>query len=127
MDPTILVKQKIEEGATLIKALDFQNFSVTSALWFFDSDDKKWKLVIATPNYDTEGPRSVYEFIQSFVPAVNHEGLALTDIAATSPTNKLINILKEVFSAPSGISNISLRGNTINNTYIEAVHIYRLG
>lgn len=127
MDPTILVRQKIDQGAELIRTLDSRNFPVTSALWFFDPDDKKWKLIIATPNYDIQGPRSVYEFIQNFVPAVNPEGISLTDITATSPSNKLITILRQVFSAPSGISNISLRGNTINNTYIEAVHIYRLG
>lgn len=127
MDPIILVKQKIDEGAELIRTLDSNNFPVTSALWYFDTDDKKWKLVIASPTYDTQGPRSVYETIQRYVPAVSLDGLALTDIAATSPSNKLLVLLRQVFSAPNGISNLSLRGNTINNTYIEAVHIYRLG
>lgn len=127
MDPTILVRQKIDQGANLLRSLDRHSFPVSAAFWFFDSEDKRWKLIIASRNYDTEGPRSVYEVIQSYVSAVSEDGLALTDIAATSPSNKLIRLLKVVLSTPSdAISGTYMRGNTINNTFIEAVYVYRL-
>lgn len=127
MDSAILVNQKIEEGANLIRALDSEHYPVSAAFWFLDPDDKKWKLVIASPNYDTDGPRSVYLVIQRHVSAVSEDGLALTDIAATSPNNKLIKLLRVALGTPpNAISGIWLRGNTINNTYIEAVYVYRL-
>lgn len=127
MDPTVLVNQKIEEGANLIRALDSRHYPVSAAFWLFDPDDNRWKLVIASPNYDTNGPRSVYRVIQKYVSAVSEDDLALTDITVTSPKNQIVRLLRPVLrTAPDAISGIWFKRNTINNTYIEAAYIYRL-
>lgn len=127
MDSTILVDSYIKEGKELISNLDANRFPVDAALWFYDSDDKKWKLVIATSKYDEEGPLKVYTILQKYLPQTKENHLSLSDIAATSPRNKLISLLRRAFTtSKNALSDISFKENTIGNTFIEAAHIYRI-
>lgn len=127
MDRTILVDKDIKAGRDLLKSLDAKAFPVDAALWFFDSDVKKWKFIIASPKYDKEGPLRVYEDIQKYITSRIGKDIALTDIAATSPNNKLISLLKKVVTTPrNAINAISFTDNVIDNTFIEGVYIYRL-
>lgn len=129
MDTTILVKEKIDEGAALVRNLDSNSFPVSAAFWFLDPEDRKWKLVMASATYDAQGQKNIYDSLQNYgVPAVNNAGgLALTDIAAVSPRHDLVRLMKTAIStAPTAVAGINFTGNTINNTYVEAAYIYRL-
>ncbi|KKR71947.1 MAG: hypothetical protein UU81_C0003G0010 [Microgenomates group bacterium GW2011_GWC1_41_8] len=127
MDTKILVDNYIREGKDLISNLDQGKFPVNAALWFYDPDDGRWKLVIATPKYDEEGPLKVYSTIQNYLPHREENHLSLTDIAATSPNNKLISLLrKAITTKKDAISDIVFKENTIDNTFIESAYIYRI-
>ena len=64
MDKTVLVDEMIGAGRKLIEALDESPFKVTAAMWFYLSENDEWRLIIASPYIDKEGPRKSYEFIQ---------------------------------------------------------------
>jgi hypothetical protein len=51
----------IDAGAELTKKLDESGLPVTAALWLFVSDLNEWRLLFASPEVGTKGPRDVYE------------------------------------------------------------------
>ena len=125
MDKKLLVDNYITEGKTLIKRLDKAGFPVTSAFWFFDTGSDDWKLILATPYYDTKGPHDTYQEISKYMKKI--EEISLKNIQTLSPNNQLISLLKSVLiTEKNAIMGIRFTGNTINNIFIPDAYIYRL-
>jgi len=127
MGRKILVEKDIEEGKRLIEALDKANFGVKAALWFYLTDSDEWRLIIASPYEEENGPKMAYSFIQreqkKLTPPID---IFLKDISVLSPNNDLINLLKVAIRTGPGISGIRFTRNVINNILIEDAHIYRM-
>ncbi len=127
MDSTLLVEKYINQGKIFIRNLDANNIKVDAALWFYDSDSKTWKLIIATPKYDQEGALKVYQQIENYLPHEGENHISLQDISVVSPHDYLISILRSAIKTPvDAIADIKFNDNTINNKYIEGAYIYRL-
>lgn len=73
-------------GAKLVDRLDAENAEVKSAFWFYFSEDKSWKLIIASPLVDSLGPREYYKIIvsASSTASENEEVISLNDIGVTN-------------------------------------------
>ncbi|MEA1965843.1 MAG: hypothetical protein U9N05_00980 [Euryarchaeota archaeon] len=127
MDKTALVERAIQEGKDLIEALDKTEFEVDASLWFYSSDSDEWRLLIASPFVEENGPRKSYGFIRSVLtqPSPPSE-ISLKNISVLSPKHRLIKLLKTAISTGPGISNIRFTRNVINNTLIEDAYIYRI-
>ena len=61
MGATILVD--IEKGKELLKALDKKGVNVRTAFWRYIPEASEWRLVLAMPLVDREGPRAGYEAV----------------------------------------------------------------
>ena len=129
----------IGAGRKLIEALDESPFKVTAAMWFYLSENDEWRLIIASPYIDKEGPKKSYEFIQDQldklskcidVVALLRSGLSsylsLENISVVSPSDDLIKLMRPAITTGPGISPIRFTRNVINNTLIEDAYIYRM-
>lgn len=126
MDKTTLVDENIDEGRRLIEGLDREGFRVDAAMWFYLTDTSEWRLFIASPIVDQEGPKKAYGFIQSVLGKLSPTSqISLKDISAISPNHNLIRLLKIAIRTGPGISGIRFTKNVINNTLIEDAYIYR--
>jgi hypothetical protein len=137
-----LVEKDIEDGRKLIEALDQADFRVHAALWFYFSDSEEWRLMIATPLVDEQGPKETYTRVQSvlaklfktsrFVPIHGFPqvevstGISLKDISVVSPKHNIIQALRAAIRTGPGISGIRLTRNAFNNVFIEDAYIYRM-
>ncbi len=122
-----LVEKNIEEGKRLIEELDGKNFKVQAALWFYSADSDEWRLLIASPFVEKNGPKKSYNFIQAVLSRLSPSAeISLKDISVLSPSNDLIKLLRSAFRTGSGISGIRFTRNVINNTMIEDAYIYRI-
>lgn len=128
MDKTALVKEDIQEGIRLIEALDKAGFQVEAAIWFYFTDSGEWRLLIASPFVEKNGPKKAYNFIQGVLTKSSPPlGISLKDISAVSPKHHLISLLRiAIGSTGRGISDIRFTRNVINNTLIEDAYIYRI-
>lgn len=129
MDTNTLVNNYILQGRRLISSLDAENYPVTACFWYYFSEPRSWRLIIASPRVDQGGALPVYQFIQTLLPQTleNQEGFSLKDITVIGPTNPLILLLRTAIQTPpNAIAGINFSGNTINNTFIEGAYIYRL-
>lgn len=127
VDKTTLVEQDIENGRKLIEALGRINFHIQTALWLYDSESQEWRLTIATPLVDEQGPRFAYTEIQtvllSMMPPLP---LSLQNISVISAESKLSKSLKKAIRVPYGSQGMRLTRNVINSIYIEDAYIYNI-
>jgi hypothetical protein len=115
-------------GEELLRALDASGFVVTSAFWWFDADASDWRLVIATPGVDIEGPRESYVKIQNVLYR-NESGrpeFGLQNITVASPTYPAIQMLRSALGPRPGISSIRITRSRMNDLFVEDAYIYRL-
>jgi len=127
MDKTSLVEKDIEEAKRLIKALDESQFEVKAALWFYLIDSDEWRLLIASPFVEENGPKRAYNFIQRELARMSPSSkISLKEISVLSPQDDLINLLRKAIRTGPGISGIRFTRNVIDNRFIEDAYIYRL-
>jgi hypothetical protein len=124
---TLLVEKEIEVGKKLIEELDKTNFSVRAALWFYLADSDEWRLLIASPYVEKEGPKKSYNFIQSVLAKLSTPSeVSLRNISAVPPSYDLIKLIRRAIRVGPGISGIWFTGNVINNVLIDDAYIYRI-
>lgn len=128
MVETILTKEMIETGATLVRKLDERGLQPDAALWLYSPDVQQWKLVIAEVKVGKKGPKEVYRQIQKILTESADEiaELSLDDVALAKPDAPIIALLRVAIRTGPGISGIRFKNNVINGTLIEDVYIYRL-
>jgi hypothetical protein len=123
---TTLVTEWIEAGKRLTEALDRESFDVVASLWFYDAESGDWRLIIASPLVDRDGPLEAYRAVQRVLGGLGLETLSLNDISVVSPSHNLVKLLGIALKTGKGISGIRFTRNRINDKFIEDAYIYRL-
>ncbi len=85
MDQDLLVTSAIDEGRRLLEELDNIDYIITSAFWYFNSDTNDWKLYMASPYIDTQGPTIGYSRIQDLIHKMEFSTITLMNIVVVSP------------------------------------------
>jgi hypothetical protein len=122
-----LTDSMVKAGAKLVERLDAENANITSAFWIYFSEERSWKLIIASPKVDADGPREYYKKIldANEKAEASEEVVALDAIGVTGPSNQIVQLLKFAIGTGGGISGIRFSRNTINGFFIEDSYIYR--
>lgn len=122
-----LTDAMIDAGAEVVRKLDEIGLPVTAAFWCFMPELNAWRLMIASPDVGTKGPRVVYESIQN---ALDELGAAaaqasLAQIGVRKSTDKTVRALGTATPTGPGVSRIRFSRNVVNGHYIEDVLVYR--
>lgn len=132
MAKDILVTESLSDsmmraGAKLIERLDALEADVKSAFWFYFSEEQVWKLIIASPSVDSEGPRDYYKKIVAANESAEpeEEVVSLNDIGVTNTNAQIVQLLGIAVGTGDGIAGIRFSRNTVNGTFIEDSYIYR--
>ena len=122
-----LTDSMMKAGAKLIERLDANKSEVKSAFWLYYTEEKTWKLIVASPLVDTEGPRNYYKRIvdANALASSDEETVSLNDIGVTNTKNQIVQLLKMMVGTGDGVSSIRFSRNTINGIFIEDTFIYR--
>lgn len=133
MAKDILVTESLSDsmmkaGVKLIERLDADNSEIKSAFWLYFSEEKTWKLLVASPLVDTEGPRNYYKRIvdANNKASTEEEIVSLNDVGVTNTNYQIIQILKFLIGSVGGVAGVRCSRNTINGVFIEDSYIYRL-
>jgi len=132
MAKDILVTESLSDsmmraGAKLVERLDAEKSELKSAFWLYFSEDKAWKLIIASPLVDSLGPREYYKKVvtANSTASEEEEVISLNDIGVTNTANQIVQLLKFAIGTDDGIAGIRFSKNTINGHFIEDSYIYR--
>jgi hypothetical protein len=120
-----LVDADVRAAAELVKLLDQNNLNVSGALWFYQSEAERWRLLISF----LEKRRDVTTYYLEVAKLINKSGrkdiidLGLVDFvdsdrSVIGPLSRAIRV--------EGLSNVRFSHNRINNVFIEDALIYRL-
>lgn len=118
----------INDGATLVAALDKMGVRVKAAVWYLFSDTQTWRLVLEIGGVQTMGPRAAYKKVQSALTKIGttRSGLSLDEVAIARANAPIIQLLRLVVKTGSGIHGVRFTGNVINGQLIDDAYIYRL-
>jgi hypothetical protein len=132
MAKDILVKDNLSDsminsGRKLIERLDGVNAEVRSAFWLFFPDEKAWRLTIASPLVESEGPRKYYKkiIVANNAASDDEEVISLNDINVVNIYNEIVEIISILIDAEHGILGMRYSRNTINGVFIEDAYVYR--
>jgi len=122
-----LTDSMMQAGAKLIERLDANDSRIKSAFWLYYSEEKTWKLIIASPLVDSDGPRNYYKRIveANSEASEQEEIISLNDVGVTNTSNQIVQLVKMMIGTGDGISGIRFSRNTINGVFIEDAYIYR--
>jgi hypothetical protein len=117
----------IDAGAELTAKLDESGLPITTALWFLVPELNEWRLLFASPEVATKGPRDVYEKIQTAVGQLGDKASAvpLSSIGLMDANADLVRLLKVAIRTGPGVNRIRFSKNTINGHFIDDALIYR--
>ncbi len=74
------------------------DFELVASFWLYTSDENRWRLFIATPLFDSQGPLFVYNLIQNIL-AENWDMsliFRLHSISAQSPNHPVVKALRSL-------------------------------
>ncbi|MBI2843759.1 MAG: hypothetical protein HYX78_10200 [Armatimonadetes bacterium] len=133
MAEEILVKEPLTEkmvraGEQLTRHLDEFGFGVTASFWLYTSDWNEWRLVIASPRVEAEGPRAAYAAIDEVLsrePEDIKAELGLHNITAIDPSSRLVKAFQSAVRTGGGISGIRFSRSRADDMYIEDAYVYR--
>ena len=123
-----LTKEMIQAGADLVRRLNEAHLEVNASLWLYIPDANLWRLVIASPAVKDEGPKRVYQKIQSVLSQAPDDAykITLSDISVIENTDPLVTLFRTAVKTGIDISGLRFSRNTINGHFIEDAYLYRV-
>ncbi len=123
-----LLSEMLVAGADLIARLEKTNFSLTAALWLYLPESGLWRLVIASPEVGTVGPKKTYKKIQSVAARIPLDvpRVSLNDITVVDAKDTLIATLQAALKPSNGGLGLRLTKTVLNGLFIEDAYIYRM-
>jgi hypothetical protein len=122
-----LLTEVIDEGRRLIGVLRERRFKIDAAFWIFRSEPERWKMTIATPLYDREGPRNAYSRLIAAYDSVRPPlRIEITDIALTRGEDRLVKALQSRFNFKRETVDTVIEHASLDGEYVEAAYLYQL-
>jgi hypothetical protein len=95
MDKTTLVKRDVEVEGLIADALSRAGIPVTLWDWYYVPQLGEWQLVVATPWYDSKGPRKANRFvIDALQRAGVYERVPIRRLFVKSPDDPIVKTLE---------------------------------
>ena len=101
----ILTQEMIQAGAELTCQLDKAHLEVRASLWLYMPDKNLWRLIVASPAVRQDGPKKVYQQIQTILFKMSDMTwkIPLHDISVVEDDDPLIASLRTSMGTKDGI------------------------
>ena len=130
MAEEILVKESLDnwmirDGEALTRKLDELGWPVVASFWFYERDENRWKLILASPTFNA-GPKKAYEAVAEALSQVQGHFAGLESITIVPPDHPLVQALARLRQTGPGIVGTRVSRNVINGQYIDDAWLYRV-
>jgi hypothetical protein len=124
----MLTQEMVQAGAELTRRLDEAHLEVRASLWLYMPDKNLWRLIVASPAVRHDGPKKVYQQIQTILSKMSDKTwkIPLHDISVVEDSDPLIASLCTSIGTKDGISGRRFSRDTINGHFIEDAYIYKM-
>jgi len=95
MDKETLVRSDVEIGGLVLNALSRDRIPVTLCVWNYVPQLEEWQLVIATPWYDTRGPREANDRVLAALSTAGiYQSVPIRRLLVLSPHDPIVRALE---------------------------------
>jgi len=124
----MLTREMIQAGAEITRRLDEAHLEVRASLWLYIPDKNLWRLIVASPAVRQDGPKKVYQQIQTILSKMSDKTwrIPLHDTSVVEDSDPLIASLRTSMGTKDGISGRRFSRDTINGYFIEDAYIYKM-
>jgi hypothetical protein len=126
MDTAALVSFDIENGNSVIEALDRDGKNPNVALWAKLPDYEDWRLVIASEHLDQSALLSGYEEINESLKKAGISYRKRPTIYWRPMDKPFIQALRHAFSSAADTYGMRLGGQMFGDQYLEDAFVYRI-
>jgi hypothetical protein len=123
---THLTDRIIKIGEELLYHLDLKEVSIVAAFWMYSSSNGTWKLVFASPQVRQNGPKILYQFVQSKLLKYEDRPLSLSDVVIVNEKSNFVTPLRSAIRIEKGMLGTRFTDNYINGILFEDLYIYRV-
>lgn len=118
----------ITVGEHVVSGLEKLDVLVKAAFWLLLPDQHVWRLVIASPEVRSLGPKAVYRKVTAALKRLppDIQPISTKDITVLEDNNQLVQLLKGLIKTGPAMSKIRLSRNVVNGQLIEDALLYRL-
>ena|ERR1043165_10100874 len=120
-----LTKEMIEAGEKLLRRLSASDFEVVAAFWLYYAEPEEWRLTLAWPLVDKEGPRKGYTKIREVLEQAGDKipGLDLLNITVVSPNKEIVRALASAKDL-SALQGKRFPRSGFGGVYVDDIYIY---
>jgi hypothetical protein len=131
MAEEIVVKEPLTEemkrgGAELTRKLLEANWPLTAAFWYFVSSGNRWKLMLASPQVETEGLQHAYEVVHKALRTIPEEFGGLRAISVVWPNHETVRALASAIGTERKVGGMRVFQRMGNGRYIDDAYVYRM-
>jgi hypothetical protein len=119
-------QQELKLGRRKLKWLPASHFRLEAAFWCYLPDSREWRLVIATPLVDEQGPLVTYRDVRLVLSQNLDLDLSLQNISVVSPKEPLVKAFKKAMKMARDPLGTRFTHSTIEGNYVEDAYVYRL-
>jgi hypothetical protein len=121
-----LVGLDVAGGQKVLDTLDAAKFNVPVALWIRrGEDDERWRLLLASPLYDSLGPGEAYHKLVKTLWSGNYDWVR-SPIQLQTTRQPLVRELRKIFGKAADLAGMRLDGQMIGDTWVEDAYVYRI-
>ena len=96
MDKASLVRSDREIEGLILQALSKAKVPITLCVWHYAEERAEWQLVIATPWYDSKGPRTAsFSVFKALEAAGVYKAVPLRRVSVRSPKDSTVKALEQ--------------------------------
>lgn len=126
MGTAALVSFDIENGQSVIKALDDDGKAPKVALWAKLPDYENWRLVLASDHLDQSSPFSGYSEINEAMEKAQIPINRQPTVFLRPMSNPMIEELRRLFGSTADTYGMRLGGQMFGDKYLEDAFVYRI-
>jgi hypothetical protein len=123
-----LTGEMIECGKQLVLVLDKLHVLVKGAFWLLLPDQRLWRLVIASPEVATSGPKAMYRKVAAAMKRIptGVPTIGAKDISVVEYNDPIVQPLHNLLKTGPGLSGIRMSRSVVNGKWIEDAYLYRM-
>lgn len=96
MDKTTLVRSDLEIQGLVLEALSQAQIPITLCAWNYVPELDEWQLIIATPLYDSKGPRAAYSIVTKALQAAGiYQDVPVRRLFVKSPNDSIVSSVQQ--------------------------------
>jgi len=126
MGASTLVTFDIENGDSVIKALDDDGKMPNVVLWAKLPDYEDWRLIVASEYLDQTSPHTGYSQIIAAMDKAQIPNHRRPSILLRAMNNPMIEALRNTFASVKDTRGMRLGGQQFGDKYLEDAIVYRI-